>query len=110
MRRDGTTPDNKRVDLRRVRLSDQNKGLWEDALGGSWGQYADSKMSVVLVKNMMLINVFRGSDVDVVLPSCRDSFLMTSRGRRIDIIDSKLVCKMGEDETGFAQVPLQKWN
>lgn len=99
-----------RIDLRRVRLSAENTSHWSDALEGSYGQVGAQKYGIVLIKNVLFINLYKGADVDLILPTVHDGFLITSTGRRINVNDSKLLATLGSEETAQGQLMLMKWN
>lgn len=99
-----------RVDLRRVRLNDFTASEWEDALSGSYGQVGTQKYALILIKNVLFVNLYDGASVDLMLPTVHDGFIITSKGRRIEVRGSKLTCELENDENAAGQLILERWN
>jgi hypothetical protein len=91
-----------------IRFDESNKNL--EALRGQWGQLGDQKFSLTMLKNILFVNLYKGCSVDIKLPSVYDGFLITSRGRRIDIENSRLKAELSQDESAFGQLVLIRWN
>lgn len=91
-----------------IRFDDSNKNL--EALKGQWGQIGEQKHCLTMMKNILFVNLYKGCSIDIQLPSVYDGFLITSKGRRIDIENSRLSAELGQDESAFGQLVLSKWN
>ncbi len=94
--------------LKLIRYDEGNQNI--EALKGKFGQAGTSSYSVTVLKNVMFINLHKGASVELKLPAVRDGFLMTSKGRTIEVKDSVLKCALEKDESAFGQLVLQKWN
>lgn len=99
------------IDMKSVRLSEDNKNLYE-AVKGQWGQTGDKYATFTVIKNLLVINLHAGAIYDSVkLPFvCYDGFIQLSNGQRIKITNSTLNCNIPKDVTGFGILVLQKWN
>lgn len=95
-------------EMRIIRYDESNKNI--EALRGQYAQMGESKYSVTVIKNVLFINLYKGCSIDVKLPNVYDGFLVSSKGRRIEVNDSELKCDMASDETAFGQLVLRKWN
>lgn len=91
-----------------IRFDESNKNL--EALKGQWGQLGEKKYSLTILKNVLFVNLYKGCSVDIQLPSVYDGFLITSRGRRIHIENSRLTAELSQDESAFGQLVLIRWN
>ena len=94
--------------LKIVRYDEGNQNI--EAQKGKYGQTANSSYSVTILKNVMFINLYNGASVELKLPAVRDGFLMTSKGRIVEVKDSVLKCALEKEESAFGQLVLQKWN
>jgi len=94
--------------LKIVRYDEGNQNL--EGLKGKYGQVGASSYSVTVLKNVMFINLYKGASVELKLPGVKDGFLLTSKGRTIEVNDSVLKCSLEKDESAFGQFVLQKWN
>jgi hypothetical protein len=99
-----------RADLRRVRLSKETESYLYDAIEGSWGQVGEDKWSMVLIKNVLFVNLREGCKIDIDIPTVYDGFILTNKNRVIEVKNSHLTAEMGEDENGYGQFMLKKWN
>lgn len=99
------------ISINSVRLSEDNKNLYE-AIKGQWGQYGDKYATFTVIKNMLFINLRAGARYDgVKLPfECYDGFLICSNGTRIPIKDSILTCNLANNVNAQGQLILKKWN
>ena len=99
------------ISLKSVRLSEDNKNLYE-AVKGQWGQYGDEYATFTVIKNILFINLHSGAKYDgIKLPfECYDGFIQLSNGTRIQIKDSILTCNLSNNVNGYGILVLKKWN
>ena len=94
--------------LKIVRYDEGNQNI--EGLKGKYGQVGATSYSVTVLKNIMFINLYNGASVELKLPAVRDGFLMTSKGRIVEVKDSVLKCALEKEESAFGQLILNKWN
>lgn len=96
-------------DIKIVRYDETNKN--QEALKGKWGIIGENWGCVSLLKNMVLVVLYKGASVtDYVLPTVYDGFLMCSDGSIVPVNDSKFSCSLGSDVSGFGVLKLTKDN
>lgn len=99
------------ISLKSIRLSEENKNLYE-AVRGQWGQSGDKYATFTVIKNLLFINLHVGAVYDSAkLPFvCYDGFLTCSDGTIIEVKNSILNAKLSKGVTAFGVLVLQKWN
>ena len=98
-----------RSDIKIVRYDETNQN--QEALKGKWGNIGETWGCVSLLKNMVLVVLYKGASVtDYVLPTVYDGFLMCSDGSTVPVTDSKFSCSLGSDVSGFGVLKLTKDN
>ena len=95
-------------DIKIIRFSELNDNV--EALTGKWGQVGNKNYSLTIIKNILFINLYKGCIVGISLPECYDCFISTSKGRVIEINDSKLTASLDDNETASGFVVLKAWN
>lgn len=98
-----------RSDIKIVRYDETNQN--QEALKGKWGSTGETWGCVSLLKNMVLVVLYKGASVtDYVLPTVYDGFLMCSDGSTVPVNDSKFSCSLRSDVSGFGVLKLTKDN
>lgn len=96
------------VDIKIVRYDESNENI--EAIKGKWGQYGNKSYSMTIIKNLLFINLYKGCIIGTTLPEVYDGFIRTSKGRIIEINDSKLTVSLADDESAYGQLVLKSWN
>lgn len=97
------------LDIKPIRYDEANKNV--EAIKGNYAQRGEKSYAVTIIKNTMFIVLYNGAKVsDVRLPTIYDGFLMTNKGRRIQVTNSTLNVSLAADENAQGTFMLQKWN
>lgn len=95
-------------EIKLIRYDEMNENI--EALKGKYGQVGNKNYTLTAIKNLLFINLHKGCIVGISLPECYDSFIRTSKGRVIEINDSKLTASLDDNETASGFVVLKSWN
>lgn len=95
-------------EIKLIRYDEMNQN--EEALKGKYGQVGNKNYTLTAIKNLLFINLYKGCIIGITLPEVYDSFIMTSKGRVIEINDSKLTASLDDNETASGFAVLKSWN
>jgi len=95
-------------EIKLIRYDEMNENI--EALKGKYGQVGNKNYALTVIKNLLFINLYKGCIVGISLPDCYDGFITTSKGRRIEINDSKLTASLDDNECASGFVVLKSWN
>lgn len=95
-------------EIKLIRYDEMNENI--EALKGKYGQVGNKNYTLTAIKNILFINLYKGCIVGISLPECYDGFVRTSKGRVIEINDSKLTASLDDNETASGFVVLKSWN
>ena len=95
--------------IKLIRYDESNKN--QEALKGQYGQEGQKDYCITVIKNMLFVVIYDGGKMnDVKIPTCYKGFLMTSKGRRIQVDGSVINATMASDENAQGILVIKKWN
>ena len=95
--------------IKLIRYDESNKN--QEALKGQYGQEGQKDYCITVVKNMLFVVIYDGGRMnDVKIPTCYKGFLMTNKGRRIQVDGSVINATMAPDENAQGIFVIKKWN
>lgn len=95
-------------EIKLIRYDEMNENV--EALKGKYGQVGNKNYTLTAIKNLLFINLYKGCIIGITLPEVYDGFIMTSKGRVIEVNDSKLTVSLSDDESASGQLVLKSWN
>ena len=95
--------------IKLIRYDESNKN--QEALKGQYGQEGQKDYCITVIKNMLFVVIYDGGKInDVKIPTCYKGFLMTNKGRRIQVDGSVINATMAPDENAQGILVIKKWN
>jgi hypothetical protein len=95
--------------IKLIRYDESNKN--QEALKGQYGQEGQKDYCITVIKNMLFVVIYDGGKMnDVKIPTCYKGFLMTNKGRRIQVDGSVINATMAPDENAQGILVIKKWN
>lgn len=95
--------------IKLIRYDESNKN--QEALKGQYGQEGQKDYCITVIKNMLYVVIYDGGKMnDVKIPTCYKGFLMTNKGRRIQVDGSVINATMAPDENAQGILVIKKWN
>jgi len=92
-----------------IRYDESNQNI--EAIKGQFGQEGQKDYCITVLKNILYVVVYNGGKLtDVKIPTCYEGFLLTSKGRRIQVDGTVINADMAKDENAWGILAIKKWN